>query len=78
MELIIKALMQKYEAEKSAAIAELSVILLKPTSIPNHAGIVEECDKQIQLITDAEGKISILNNIISGIQNGNNKPPEEH
>lgn len=75
MELIIKALLAKYEADKSVAIAELSTLIQNPTSISQHSSLVNECDTKIQQIADAEGKLLILKNIIAGANNGNNSEP---
>lgn len=65
MNLIIKALHTKYEAQKAAAIAELSLLLNSSVGLPQHSNIIDEADLKIQAISKAEGSIRILQELLS-------------
>jgi hypothetical protein len=64
MDLILKALQDKYLAQKSKALAELAILCQTPSGISEHSNIVEDAHKKIQQLTDAEGCLQILTNII--------------
>ncbi len=65
MNLIIKALHTKYEAQKATAIAELSLLLNSSVGLPQHSNIIDEADLKIQAISKAEGSIRILQELLS-------------
>ena len=59
-EAILKALEDKYNAEISAADATIKIYLEKPVGIGEHPQHLEEIDKLLQKIVDAQEKIREL------------------
>ena len=57
---ILKALHDKYNSDISEAEANLKIYLDNPVGVSEHPNIVEEADKLITKITDAEGKLQVL------------------
>jgi hypothetical protein len=57
---IVKALEDKYHAEISVANATLKIYLEKAVGIGEHPQIIEECDKLVLKIAEAEGKLQTL------------------
>ena len=57
---ILQALEDKYQAQISEADATLKIYLNNPVGIGEHPQHIEECDKLITKICDAEHKINIL------------------
>lgn len=57
---LFKALEMKYLAEAQEAYATLEIYFNNPTGIGEHPQIVEEMDKQVTKLTDAEDKITAL------------------
>ena len=57
---LLNALHDKYEAEISAAHATINIYLNSSVGIGEHPQHISELDKQLQLIVDAEEKLSIL------------------
>tara|TARA_Y100001963_G_scaffold147567_1_gene224100 strand:- start:604 stop:810 length:207 start_codon:yes stop_codon:yes gene_type:complete len=57
---ILQALEDKYQAQISKADATLKIYLNNPVGIGEHPQHIEECDKLITEICDAEHKINIL------------------
>lgn len=64
MELIIKALYAKYEAQKAEALAELNILLTNTVGLADHTNIIQECDLKIKTITEAEELIKTLNILV--------------
>jgi len=60
MSKLINALKLKYEAQKMEAIATLEVYLKNPAGIGEHPQIVEEMDKLVKSIADADGCLESL------------------
>ena len=58
---IVDALEDKYNADISAAEATIKIYLEKPVGIGEHPQHLEEIDKLITQIADAEDKLAILN-----------------
>jgi len=58
---IVDALEDKYNADISAAEATIKIYLEKPVGIGEHPKHLEEIDKLITKIADAEDKLAILN-----------------
>ena len=58
--LILDALEDRYNAQISEAEATLKIFLEKPVGIGEHAQHLEEVDKLIDKIAQAESKIQIL------------------
>ena len=54
------ALLKKYEAEAAEAKATLYVYFNNPAGIGEHPGLIEEMDKLIGKLGDANGKIETL------------------
>ena len=59
-QVIIKALEDKYNAQISAADATIKIYLEKPVGIGEHPQHLEEIDKLLQQIVDAQEKIKEL------------------
>jgi len=57
---LLNALNDKYEAEISAAHATINIYLNSSVGIGEHPQHLDELDKQLQKIVDAEEKLSIL------------------
>ena len=57
---MIKALKKKYEAEVDVAKATIHVYLTKPVGIGEHPQFVNEMDRQIEIIANAEEKLKTL------------------
>ena len=60
MTIVIDALKAKYVAERLEAVANLQIYLSSPAGVAEHPGIVDECDKLICKIEEAEGKLKTL------------------
>jgi hypothetical protein len=58
--IILEALEKKYEAQISEADATVKIYLENPVGIGEHPQHVEEVDKQIDKIAQAEEKLKIL------------------
>ena len=61
-ESMIKALRKKYEADIQEAKATTEVYLQRPVGIGEHPQFIEELDKLINTIAEAEDKLTVLNN----------------
>ena len=61
-ESMIKALRKKYEAVIEEAKATAEIYLEKPVGIGEHPQFIEELDKLINTIAEAEDKLTVLNN----------------
>ena len=60
-ESMIKALRKKYEAVIEEAKATAEVYLHRPVGIGEHPQFIEELDKLINTIAEAEDKLTIVN-----------------
>ena len=54
---IINALRKKYEADMEAALATVDIYLANSVGIGEHPQHIEEIDKQLQKIVDAQEKL---------------------
>ncbi len=63
MNLLVQALYAKFAANKTKAMAELSILLNNPVGISEHTDIVHECEQKIKEISEAEENINTLKNI---------------
>ena len=61
-ESMIKALRKRYEAVIEEAKATAEVYLLRPVGIGEHPQFIEELDKLINIIAEAEYKLTVINN----------------
>jgi hypothetical protein len=57
---LLNALHDKYEAQISAAHATINIYLNSSVGIGEHPQHIDELDKQLQIIVDAEEKLNIL------------------
>ena len=57
---IIQALQDKYEAEISAAHATINIYLTNSVGIGEHPQHLDEMDKLLQVMVDAEEKIKMI------------------
>jgi 3-phosphoglycerate kinase len=61
-EAMIKALRKKYEAVIEEAKATAEVYLHRPVGIGEHPQFIEELDKLMSKIAEAEDKLTVINN----------------
>ena len=59
--LIVKALRKKYEADIEQAKTTVNIYLERPVGIGEHPQHLEEVDKLLTIIVDAEDKMRALN-----------------
>ena len=59
-DVILKALEDRYNAQISEAEATLKIYMEKPVGIGEHPQHVDECDKLIEKIANAEEKLNAL------------------
>ena len=59
-DVIIKALEDRYNAQISEAEATLKIYMDKPVGIGEHPQHIDECDKLIEKIANAEEKLNAL------------------
>ena len=59
-EIILEALEKKYDAEIATAEATIKIYLEKSVGIGEHPQHIEEVDKQVDKIAQAEEKLKIL------------------
>ena len=57
---LIDALQAKYEAEIAEADATININLTNSVGIGEHPQFIDELDKQVQRIADAQEKIEVL------------------
>ena len=60
MNLLLDALCKKYEGEIAAARANINVYITNPAGIGEHPNLVAAIDSEIEKLTDATDKLSIL------------------
>ena len=57
---MLKALKKRYEAQVAESIATINIYLKNPVGIGEHPQHLDEVDKLLQKIVDAEEKIKII------------------
>jgi methylaspartate ammonia-lyase len=57
---MLKALKKRYEAQIAESIATINIYLNNPVGIGEHPQHLDEMDKLLQVIVDAEEKIKII------------------
>ena len=57
---LLEALRKKYEADVSVAKATIDIYLLKSVGIGEHTQFVDEIDKQVEILCNAEEKLETL------------------
>ena len=61
---IVNALAAKFNADKLKAFANLTNYMNSPVGVGEHPDIVAECEKLIDTIAAADGKIEVLNQLL--------------
>ena len=61
--LLLKALKSKYKAQVDEAKATLMIYFSNPVGIGEHPQHIEEMDKLVSQIADAEDKLEVLRNL---------------
>ena len=61
-ESMIKALRKKYEADVEEAKATAEIYLERPAGIGEHPQFIQELDKLMRKIAEAEDKLTVINN----------------
>jgi|LUMV01.1.fsa_nt_gb DnaJ-domain-containing protein 1 len=59
---MLNALLLQYKSEIAKAKANIRVYLKNPAGIGEHPDLVSAVDSQIEIIANAEDKISVINN----------------
>ena len=62
---LINALNAKFTADKLKAFANLTNYINNPAGIGEHPDIVSECEKLVEDISSAEGKLQTLTELLS-------------
>ncbi len=57
---MLKALKKRYEAQVAESIATINIYLKNPVGIGEHPQHLDEMDKLLQVIIDAEEKIKVI------------------
>jgi len=73
--LIVDALQAKYVAQKLQAVANLQNYLANSAGIGEHPDIVSECDKLLEQISQADGKLQTLSNVFQPSSNDTESDP---
>ena len=60
-EKILKALKKRYEGQIAEGFATINIYLQNPVGIGEHPQHLDEIDKLLQKIVDAEEKLSLIN-----------------
>ena len=60
-EKILEALKKRYEGQIAESFATINIYLLHPAGIGEHPQHLDEIDKLLQKIVDAEEKLSLIN-----------------
>tara|TARA_Y100000593_G_C4165180_1_gene264049 strand:- start:431 stop:655 length:225 start_codon:yes stop_codon:yes gene_type:complete len=62
MNKLLKASIDKYESQKSEALAHLEILFNNSVGIGEHTDILAEIDKWVNSLSQAEENLSMLNN----------------
>ena len=76
MNLKIKALRAKYQAQKLEALATLEVYMNNAAGSGEHPQIIEEMDKLVRLVADADDCLETLNRVFIEQVDGNQQDEE--
>ena len=60
-EKLLEALKKRYEGQIAESFATINIYLLHPVGIGEHPQHLDEIDKLLQKIVDAEEKLSLIN-----------------
>ena len=69
MNKLLKAAIDKYESQKSEALAHLEILFNNSVGIGEHTDILAEIDKWVNSLSQAEENLSILNNNFNALFN---------
>ena len=69
MNKLLKAAIDKYESQKSEALAHLEILFTNSVGIGEHTDILSEIDKWTNSLSQAEENLSILNNNFNALFN---------
>lgn len=72
MSLKIEALRAKYQAQRLEAIATLEVYIKNAVGIGEHPQVIEEMDKLVRDVADADGCLEVLDQIFATSDDGEN------
>jgi hypothetical protein len=76
MNLKIKALRAKYQAQKLEALATLEVYMNNAAGIGEHPQVIEEMDKLVRLVADADDCLETINRVFVEQVDGNQQDEE--
>lgn len=76
MNLKIKALRAKYQAQKLEALATLEVYMNNAAGIGEHPQVIEEMDKLVRLVADADDCLETINRVFVEQVDGNQQDGE--
>ena len=76
MNLKIKALRAKYQAQKLGALATLEVYMNNAAGIGEHPQVIEEMDKLVRLVADADDCLETLDRVFVEKVDGNQQDEE--
>ena len=57
---VVNALRTRYEAERTAAVAELMVFVRNPVGVGEHPAIIDTADMILTRIAEAESKLAMV------------------
>ena len=69
MNKLLKASIDKYESQKSEALAHLEILFNNSVGIGEHTDILAEIDKWVNSLSQAEENLSTLNNNFNALFN---------
>lgn len=67
----LQALKARYQAKKLEAIAELENYMSNSAGIGEHPGIIDEMDKLVQKVADADGCLATIDAVFTSSPEGN-------
>lgn len=67
----LQALNARYQAKKLEAIAELENYMSNSAGIGEHPSIIDEMDKLIQKVADADGCLAVIDAVFTSSPEGN-------
>ena len=62
---MLKALKKRYEAQVAESVATINIYLKSPVGIGDHPQHLDEIDKLLQVIVDAEEKMKLIDRWVS-------------
>lgn len=61
----LEALKAKYNAQRLEALATLEIYMNNSVGIGEHPQVIEEMDKLVQQVADADGCLEVINSVFS-------------